>query len=314
MTGIALGASGRTMNRLWPVGAAALSLLAAPGARAADVAVLKSSEVAAWRPAIDALRRSAAGHTVTEYDFGGDRARAEQVLGSLKGKPVIVVAMGNLAAQAARALLPEAPMVFCMVQDPVKLGLLPAPNLTGVAFTIPVKNQIAAFRMVNPRGTRIGVVFNPENSGRQVEEAAKAAGLLRIALIPHPVTAVGEIPAAVRTLLSGDTVDALWIPADPMLLTDDTRRYILTESLKAGKPVYAFSATLVAEGALVSNGPDLASIGEQAGDLVNRLAAGDKSRIDLQVPRAELVINNRIAGKLRIVVPAEALKAANKVI
>jgi ABC-type uncharacterized transport system substrate-binding protein len=289
-------------------------LAGSPGAGAADVAVLKSSDVPAWRPALDSLRRAVGSHTITEFDFRGDRAVAEQTLASLKGRQVILVAMGNLAAQAARAILPDAPLVFCMVQDPAKLGLLPAPGLTGVAFTLPVKNQIAAFRMVNPRGTRIGVVFHPDNSGRQVEEAGKAAGLLRIALVPRPVASVGEIPQAVRTLLSGDTVDALWIPADPILLTDETRRYILTESLKAGKPVYAFSASLVSEGALVSNGPDIASIGQQAGELVNRLAAGDKSRIDVQVPRAELVINNRIAAKLKIVVPADALKAANKVI
>ena len=304
------------MTRERRLGAAtALLLLAAvPGAGAADVAVLKSSEVAAWRPVIDALRRSASAHAITEYDFRGDRATAEQVLGSLKEKPVVLVALGNLAAQAARAFLPDAPLVFCMVQDPAKLGLVAAPSITGVAFALPVKNQIAAFRMVNPRGSRIGVVFNPENSGRQVEEATKAAELLRVALVPRPVAAVTEIPQAVRTLLAGDTVDALWIPADPILLTDDTRRYILTEALKAGKPVYAFSSALVSEGALVSNGPDLASIGQQAGELVNRLAAGDKTKIDVQFPRAELVINNRIAGKLKIVVPAEALKAANKVI
>ena len=293
---------------------AALLLALAPGARAADVAVLKSSEVAAWRPAIDALRKSAAGHTVTEYDFRGDRAVADQVLGTLKGKPVVLVAMGNLAAQAARAVLPDAPLVFCMVQDPAKLGLVAGPNVTGVAFALPVKNQIAAFRMVNPRGTRIGVVFNPDNSGRQVEEATKAAELLRVAVIARPVPSLSEIPQAVRALLSGDTVDALWIPADPLLLNDATRRYILTESLKAGKPVYAFSASLVAEGALVSNGPDMTSIGEQAGDLVNRLAAGDKPRIDVLFPRAELVINNKIAGKLKIVVPPDALKAAGKVL
>ena len=304
------------MTRLRRLGAAAALMLlgGAPGAGAADVAVLKSSDVAAWRPALEALRRSVANHTVIEYDFRGDRAAADQVLASLKGRPVILVAMGNLSAQAARAILPEAPLVFCMVQDPAKLGLVAGPNVTGVAFTLPVKNQMAAFRMVNPRGTRIGVVFHPDNSGRQVEEADKASGLLRLALVPRPVTSVSEIPQAVRSLLSGDTVDALWIPADPILLTDETRRFILTESLKAGKPVYAFSASLVSEGALVSNGPDMASIGQQAGELVNRLAAGEKFRIDMQVPRAELVINNRIAGKLKIVVPAEALKAANKVI
>lgn len=303
----------RMLRRL--LAAAAWLLLAAtPGAWAAEVAVLKSSDVPAWRPALDALRRSAASHNVTEYDLRGDRAVAQQVLATLKGKPVILVAVGNLAAETARAALPEAPLVFCMVQDPAKIGLVAAPGVTGVAFTLPVKNQIAAFRMVNPRGSRIGVVFHPENSGRQVEEATKAADLLRIALVARPVAAVSEIPQAVRTLLAGDTVDALWIPADAMLLTDVTRRYILTESLKAGKPVYAFSASLVTEGALVSNGPDVASIGGQAGELVNRLAAGDRTRIDVQVPRAELVINNRIAGKLKIAVPAEALKAAGKVI
>jgi putative ABC transport system substrate-binding protein len=302
------------MRRRLAAAAGLLLLAGVPGAGAADVAVLKSSEVAAWRPALDALRRAAASHTITEYDLRGDRNVAEQVLGSLRGKPVVVVALGNLAAQAARAYLPDAPLVFGMVQDPVKLGLAPAPNLTGVALSLPVKNQIAAFRMVNPRGTRIGVVFNPENSGRQVEEAVKAAPLLRVAFVPRPVSSVSEIPQALRTLLSGDTVDALWMPADPILLNDETRRHILTETLKSGKPVYAYSASLVTEGALVSNGPDLGSIGQQAGELVNRLAAGDKSRIDVQVPRAELVINNRIAGKLKIVVPADALKAANKVI
>jgi putative ABC transport system substrate-binding protein len=302
------------MTRLRTVAAAALVLLAGPAANAADIAVLKSSEVTAWRPAITALRAATAAHTVTEYDFRGDPAAAEQVIRGLKGKPVILVAMGTLAAQAARAYFPEAPTVFCMVPDPAKLGIVPGPGLTGVAFTLPVMNQIAAFRTVNPRGTRIGVVYNPENSGKQVDEATRAANLLRIAIVARPVSAVGEIPQAVRALLAGDTADALWIPADAMLLTDETRRYILTESLKAGKPVYAFSASLVAEGALVSNGPDLTSVGTQAGDLVNRLASGDKSRIDVQVPRAELVINNRIAGKLKIVVPPEALKAAHKVI
>ena len=300
--------------RRWAAAAGLMLLAGVPRAGAADIAVLKSSEVAAWRPALDALRRAASGHTITEHDLRGDRAVAEQVLGSLKGKPVILVAMGNLAAQAGRALLPDAPMVFCMVQDPAKLGLSPAPNLTGVAFTVPVKNQIAAFRLVNPRGTRIGVMFHPDNTGPQVEEAVKAAGVLRVAVVPRPVPAVADIPQALRTLLGGDTVDALWIPADPILLNDETRRYILTESLKAGKPVYAFSASLVTEGALVSNGPDMASIGQQAGELVSRLASGEKSRIELQIPRAELVINNRIAGKLKIVVPPEALKAANKVI
>jgi putative ABC transport system substrate-binding protein len=294
-----------------------LALAALAGARpsgAAEVAIVKSSEVPAWRPTIEALRRVAAAHTLIEFDLRNDRAVADRVLSGLKGKGTIVVAMGPLAAQLVRTSLPETPMVFAMVQEPAKLGLAAAPNVTGVAFAIPIKNQIAAFRLVNPKGVRIGVIYKEENAGRYVEEAVKAASLLRVALTPKAVASEREIPAALRALLSGDqAIDALWIPNDPVLLGDETRRFLLSQMFKAGKAVYGSTSGLVAEGALVSNGPDLASIGEQAGELVNRLAAGDRARIELLVPRAELVINKKVARRLKIDVPADVLKAANKV-
>jgi putative ABC transport system substrate-binding protein len=270
--------------------------------------------VPAWRPAIDALRRVASTHTITEFDLRNDRATADTVLAGLKGKSGIIVALGPLAAQLVRSNLPDAPLVFAMVQEPAKLGLAPAPGVTGVAFSIPIKNQIAAFRMVHPKGVRIGVIYKEENSGRYVEEAIKAAGLLRVIMVTRAVTSERDIPAALRSLLAGDqAIDALWVPPDPLLLGDDTRRFLLSEMFKSGRAVYGSSSGLVAEGALVSNGPDLVSIGEQIGELVNRLSAGDRSRIELLVPRAELVINKKIAARLKIEVSAEVLKAANKV-
>jgi putative ABC transport system substrate-binding protein len=283
-------------------------------AAAAAVAVLKSSDVPAWRPVIDALRRVGATHTISEFDLRNDRGTADSVLAGLKGKNVIVVALGPLAAQLVRSNLADVPLVFAMVQEPAKLGLTAAPNVTGVAFAIPVKNQLAAFRLVHPKGVRIGVIYKEENSGRYVEEAIKAASLLRVVMVTRAVASERDIPTALRSLLAGDqAIDALWIPPDPLLLGDETRRFLLAEMFKAGRAVYGSSSALVAEGALVSNGPDLVSIGEQIGELVNRLAAGDRARIELLVPRAELVINKKIAGRLKIDVSADVLKAANKV-
>jgi len=296
----------------WMVALAALAPVRPVAA--AEVAVVKSSDVPAWRPAIDALRRISASHTITEYDLRNDRPTADSVLAGLKGKAAIIVALGPLAAQLVRSTLPDAPLVFAMVQEPAKLGLAPGPGVTGVAFAIPIKNQLAAFRLVYPKGVRIGVIYKEDNSGHSVEEAIKAATLLRVVMITRAVTSERDIPAALRSLLAGDqAIDALWIPPDPVLLGEDTRRFLQAEMFKAGKAVYGSSSALVAEGALVSNGPDLVSIGEQVGELVNRLAAGDRSRIELLVPRAELVINKKIAGRLKIDVSAEVLKAANKV-
>jgi putative ABC transport system substrate-binding protein len=292
---------------------AALLALSPSGLLAADVAVLKSSEVPAWRPVLDALRRAAATHALNEFDLRGDRVEAERVAAALKGRAAVVVALGPLAAQVAKDILPDVPLVFCLVQDPVRLGI-PA-TAAGVAFQTPVKNQLAAFRLVYPRGVRVGVIYS-EAVAKLVEEAQKAATVVRVTIVARPVASDRDVPTTLRALLKGDeAVDALWIPPDPMLLGDETRRYLFTETLKAARPVYSFSSALVNEGALVSNGPDLASVGEQAGELVNRLVAGDRTaRGALLVPKAELVVNKKIADKMKIDIPAEALKAASKVL
>jgi len=293
----------------------ALFLLAAAPFAAAEVAVLKSTDAPGWRPALDALRKGLGGQTISEFDLRGDRAEADKVVATLKARPgIVAVAMGELAAQAVREGSPETLLVYCMVPDPGRAGLLNNINAAGIAFATPIKNQLAAFRMVNPRGVRIGVLFGDE-SARVVQEAQKSASVVRLLVIARPIASEKEIPQALRALLTGpDAVDALWVPLDRLLLGDETRRFLFAETLKAGKPVYGFSAALVTEGALVSNGADVVSIGEQAAELVTRLLAGDKTARGSQlVPRAELVVNRKIAEKLRLEIPVDAIKAASRV-
>jgi len=238
-------------------------------AHAVEVAVLKSAAPASWRPALDALRRTARAHHFTEYELPADPARA--------------------------GLLPA-----------------PAPHVSGVLFEVPVRNQLAAFRMVNPRAVRIGVLYSPEHTALQVREAEKAAPVLRLVVTARAVGAGREVPAALRALLTGpDAVDALWLPPDALLLAADTRRFLFEEMSRAGKPVYAFSSALMADGALASNGPDLVSVGQEAAGLVDRLAAGERG-LEARVPRAELLVNVRLAARLNVTVPEAALKAARK--
>jgi len=286
--------------------------LAAPG-HAAEVVILKSNEQPGVRPVVDALRRAGAAHTFAEFDLGGNRASGERITSGLQGRAVILVAVGVLAAQVARAALPDAPLAFCMVSDPNQAGLVHVARVGGVAAEVPVKNQLAAFRLVNPKGVRIGVLHGPDTADL-IGDAQKAARLVRVALFPRLVSSARDVPEAMRELLTGaDAVDAVWMMGDPILTTEQTRHYVLAETVKAGRPVYAYSDTLVAEGALVSVGPDPVSVGELLADLVDRLAAGERGRLDMLVPRAKLVINKKIAGKLKIEIPADALKAANRV-
>ena len=124
------------------------------------------------------------------------------------------------------------------------------------------------------------------------------------------------MPAALRALLAGtEAVDALWLPPDPLLLGDETRRFLLSETLKAGKPVYSFSAALVARGRSSATGRTSPPSASRWRELVNRLAAGDRRARGEHAgaPRRSCVINKKIADKLRIEIPADALKAASRV-
>jgi putative ABC transport system substrate-binding protein len=89
---------------------------------------------------------------------------------------------------------------------------------------------------------------------------------------------------------------------------------VMQAALEAGRPVYSSSASMVREGALVSNSPELSSIGQSVGELVNRIARGEKpGRLAVVVPRTEVVINKKMADQLRLTIPEEALKAAQRV-
>jgi putative ABC transport system substrate-binding protein len=293
-----------------------LLLLSLPAAVSpAEVAVLKSSNVASWQPTLQAFRKAVGGHTVSEVDLQGSREEAARILGTLKERSVIVVAMGPLAAEQARQVTPGLPMVFSMIANPESLGLVGPPNVVGVAFSIPVISQFAAFRSVNPRAVRIGIIYNPGNTGALVQQAQTASRVVRTVVVERPVPSEREVPQALRELLRGnDAVDALWLPPDPVLLGDEARHHILSETLKARKGVYAFARALVTEGALASDGPDYESIGELMGMLVNRIANGESpGSIGMQVPQAELVINKKVADRLKIEIPRDTLKAATVV-
>src|SRR5688572_6917433 len=178
--------------------------LASPGmSSAADVALVKSAETAAWRPAVEAIRAAAAAHQLKEYDLAGRRLEGERLFGALKGKATMVVAMGPLAAQLAREMLPDVPLVYCMIQDPAAAGMVGAPNAAGVALALPVRNQLVAFRTVNPQARRVGVIFNAEAAARQVEEAQKVAGALKLEIVARRVPDATGVPQAVRDLLKG---------------------------------------------------------------------------------------------------------------
>jgi putative tryptophan/tyrosine transport system substrate-binding protein len=296
--------------RAYALAAAVCVLSGGTAAEAADIAVVKSGPVPAWQAAIDALRAATPGHAVTEYDLANNGANAKRVLSGLRGK--VVVAFGPLAAQSVRAVAPEVPLVYCMVPDLAEAGLQGGANTTGVAFFTPMRNQLVAFRAVNPVAKRIGIIVSTDAGRRYAEEARRGASSLGLEVVVLSVGSLTDVPPTVRDMIGGrQPVDALWMVPDALLSDTLTRRFIFSTTLEAHKPVYGYSAAQVAEGALVSHVPDFASVGQSAGELAARILAGQKpERLPPVVPRAEVVINQKVASALRLSLSPQVVQAA----
>ena len=225
----------------WPAAVAAWRRRAARGGGGGDP---EEQRAPAWRPAIDALRtRGRRPHLHRVRPARRPRATADARRRHPQG-PAGDRGGHGAAGRAARPRrrCPTRPLVFCMVPDPASSAWLPAPASTASAFAIPVKNQLAAFRLVNPRGVRMGVIYSERERGRaRARRRSKArrprcasrwsrGGGLRAGRA-RPRCARCS-PATRRSTRSGSR---------PTRCSWRTRRgaSCCAETLKAGKPVYA---------------------------------------------------------------------------
>ncbi len=305
----ALMLSRRRARTSWCLAALCASGLWATLASAADIAVIKSSEVAAWQPALGALRSLSAMHTLDEFTLGGNGAAA--ALARARTRAVAIIAFGAPAARLAREQAPQVALIYCMVADPVSAGLAGAPNTTGIVFSAPVRNELLTFRTINPKAVRLGTIVSSARAQQRVEEAHKAAEALGLEIVVRKLGASAEVPPAVRDLLSGaQPVDALWLVPDPLVADANARRFLMAEAVRVGRPVYGWSSELVAEGALLAHGPDAASVGQSAIAALARILAGQKTeRIVPLVPQSQVTVNRSLARYLGLKLTPEVERA-----
>lgn len=294
------------------IAAAAAALLAvawpAGAARAAPprVSALVAQNTAPYLQALAAFKRAWDGpvstHVMEFEDDALERVRAE--------RPKIVLAVGARAAKEARAL-GAVPVVYCMVLDE-KGSALSAPNLVGVPLEIPPRVQLQELTRLLPAARTLGLVFNPARSAVEVQEARAAAEKLAISLVTAPATSAAAFPDALKQVLPN--AQALWLLADPTVVTADTFRLMLESAMARRVPLVTFSDEFVRRGALLALAPDFEAVGIEAARLVRELASGKApSEVTAAPPRFKVVVNLATARALGLSLPQDALKEAVQV-
>jgi putative ABC transport system substrate-binding protein len=282
----------------------ALSTFSTSETLAMDIAILRSSDIAAYREAIAGLKATGPiGAIYTEYDVQGDLELGKKLARKLRASNAsLVIAVGLKAALAAKVEIVDVPIVYMMILDPLKHQLT-ADNMTGTLLEVPVDRQLKIMRTFLPTLHQLGTLYDPAKTSSRVKDASRQAANSDFQLKGLPVESDKDVPEQLRTLLSD--VDALWLMPDSTVLTNESVQFILESALARQIPVIGFSPEFTRLGALLSMSVNYGDVGRETGLLAKRILDGERTLPLNPVPieRLKITANLKTAKFLGITFP-----------
>jgi putative tryptophan/tyrosine transport system substrate-binding protein len=259
-----------------------------------------------------------------EYRFAdGHLDRLPMLAGELIDlNPSVIVSAGTMANLAAKRATRTIPVVMASGADPVGFGLIaslnrPGGNVTGLAnfAELLVSKQIELLREMMPRLSKVGVLINPNNPlyVPQMKESQAAAVQVRLHASFFEIHAPEELDSTF-TAISQQKFDGLIVPPDYLFL-NHRRRLADLALLFRTATIYGYREH-VAEGGLMSYGPNLPASYRRAATYVDKILRGAKPA-DLPVEQPtkfDLTINLKTANALGLTIPETLLATAEEVI
>jgi ABC-type uncharacterized transport system substrate-binding protein len=282
------------------------------------------ANITAFRQTLQKLGWTDGGNVRIDYRWGGAdpgriHAQAKELVSI---NPDVILVSSALALQPLLQETRSIPVVITNISDPVGAGFVaslarPGGNITG--FTVAEFSMfgklLEVLKEVAPHVTRVAVLLNPD----QIPQA----GMLRVIEAAAPsfrvqVTAAGardaaELERAIDQFAREPNGGLIVLP-NPV--TDGNRGLIIAMAARHRLPAaYAFRHS-VADGGLISYGPDRADMFRQAASYVDRILRGEKpADLPVQQPtKFELVINLKTAKALGLDVPWFVQQRADEVI
>lgn len=220
--------------------------------------------------------------TLKRFNAAGDMATANAMAQELCGGSydlVVTLSTPCLQAVANANKKSGVPHVFGMVSDPsiagvgVGAGPLDHPaHMVGIGTLPPADRSIEMAREINPKLSRIGVVWNPAEVNSEI--ATKAARAMCEKLKIELLEANAENTAAVREAaasLIDRQVDALWVGGDVTVL--GAIDVVIKAAQQAKIPV--FTCIPGNKGTLFDLGANYFEVGRTTGTLASKVLDGE---------------------------------------
>ena len=278
----------------------AAAILAARASAAPQIQAVLSADTKPYQEAWEGFR-SEAGETAAMDVVG-----VPDTDGSFESARVIV-AFGSKAAlkeyrTGRKLIIAMAPSVSTRGRGEVlRVAMTPSPRAL-----------LSSLRALQPGLKSLAVIWKSEFYGEQylplLREAGKAIG---IEIKSVEVGDEGDIPDLMRSLYG--RADALWLPPDPLVISEANFLLFRDFSLSNRVPLYVPIPSLAERGATASVGVGFRAIGRAAGRVAKQALAGDAPSLSFPEP-AETVLNGGSAAKVGLTIPPETLKNLTRVI
>jgi putative tryptophan/tyrosine transport system substrate-binding protein len=253
----------------------------------------------------------------------GDYQRMTAEAGTLISRnPDVVVTMGTPGLTAVRQHTHSVPVVFTLVADPVRTGLIEslarpgghATGFTNFEFSIGGK-WLELLRDVSPHLNRVTIIANPANATANpiaglIEDAGR---LVSIEVTTASIRSASDIETAISSAAQQPSGGLIVLP-DSLAVIHSELIISLVEHHRL-PTVYPFRV-FAAKGGLLAYGLDIPEMYRQAANYVDRILRGTKpSELPVQAPnKFELIVNLKSAKALGIEVPPTLLARADEVI
>jgi putative ABC transport system substrate-binding protein len=236
--------------------------------------------------------------------------------------PDVILVSTTPAISAMQQATQTIPIVFTQVTDPVSAGFVaslakPGANLTGfMSFDYEIGAKwLELLKEIAPNLVRVGAIRDPTSTASigQLSAVQSAARLSRVEVSPLGGQDGKDIERTITEFARGSNSGLIAL-ASPVI--NNNSNLIVSLAARHRLPaIYAFR-TFVADGGLISYGPDPIDPHRQAAGYVDRILKGEKpGDLPVQAPtKYELVINLKTAKALGITVPPALLAQANEVI
>jgi ABC-type uncharacterized transport system substrate-binding protein len=278
----------------------------------ADVAIIKTAGIASFDDARNGFS-SICFENKKEFNLMEDLSNQNDIATQIKaGNYKLIVGMGTLAAKFAKDNFPDVPLVFCMVLN-TDVNSLKSDNTTGISIDVRIKDQFTVMRNINKKIKRIGIIYTQPANDPLIASARTIAQELDMSVVTSGIAGSQDIQKAMNDIVG--KIDALWIPPDPSLYSDEVIRYIGSTSLTKLIPCFGPNERYVRSGAIFSMTFDPVEAGRTAGDVANKILQGTPpSKLQIQeLQRPKIIINTRAAGLLKLTIPKNIQDAASKV-